>query len=279
MTSFKFPNKYMELMTLLVNNVRCQSQFPDKDLAIFWPHVGNRYAGARIKLMIVGRAPNGTGLCSIPSSPKSLDAMFEEHRSDGQPTSGDHGWVLWMGAEGSEVRSTYFWQFVKKAFDALNPARNGSSWWTEIAWSNLYKIAPQAPKKGESGNPDPWLKNAQLTGELVQQILRLEIDTLDPDVVVCITGHTWMHEFWHEPRNNPLGVNWSDEYDWNESIHKMTREPQENGRRERFWMVVRRPEFQKNEVAITPIVNALSRWREDPKKVFDENGNWKPNLL
>lgn len=269
MTSIELPKEYTKLMTEMVECVRREDNFSEDNFAIFWPHVGNRYTDtdASIKLMVIGRAPNGTNLPPIPNN-DSFEEMFRKHRSDGHPTSDDQNWVQWL-EKANKVRGTAFWRLARESLLALNPETDASKWWTYITWTNLYKVAPK-----ESGNPDDWLKKAQRNENLVQQILRQEIDTLDPDVVLCITGHTWMHEFWDKPRNNPLGVNWSDEYDWNGSIHKMTREPRESDKGERLWMVVRRPEFQKNEVAITPIANVLSRWREDPTKVFDQNGNW-----
>lgn len=61
-------------------------------------------------------------------------------------------------------------------------------WSRRMAWSNLYKIAPQGRR-----NPDPALRSVQR--EKCQRLLDLEIRELRPAAVVVLAGVDWYRDF------------------------------------------------------------------------------------
>lgn len=83
------------------------------------------------------------------------------------------------------ARST-FWLFSKALVNELVPS-DATPWFARYAWGNLYPLGPDRPK----GNPTGALKEAQ--DPLVAELLRAQVDMLDPAEVVLVCGR-WYWE-------------------------------------------------------------------------------------
>lgn len=80
-----------------------------------------------------------------------------------------------------------FWRVVRQVTQAFYPGT--ADWCAPIAWSNLYKLAPE--KRG-SATISNKTRNMQLVD--CKHIFRAEIETLQPGVVVLLTS-TWEDPF------------------------------------------------------------------------------------
>lgn len=69
----------------------------------------------------------------------------------------------------------------------------GDSWLTNVAWSNICKIAP------DGGNPSDSLWYAQR--DSLSPIIQREVELLSPGIVVLVTGNTTVNyaDPWHSP--------------------------------------------------------------------------------
>jgi uracil-DNA glycosylase len=81
------------------------------------------------------------------------------------------------------TKKSAFWRVVKKVSLGNNPVE----WYSNIAWSNLCKLAPF-----KGGNPSNSFYNQQL--ENCQRILSIEIEVLSPKFVVMLTSG-WEKDF------------------------------------------------------------------------------------
>lgn len=84
---------------------------------------------------------------------------------------------------GYNIRSSAFWRVVRNISRKIYPVE----WYSNIAWSNVYKISPAS-----GGNPDNELRAQQEV--LAQQILSKEIEVLSPKFVVFLTSG-WEKKF------------------------------------------------------------------------------------
>ena len=92
-------------------------------------------------------------------------------------------WVnnLSGNTDGYNTRKSAFWRLIKKVSETYYPEK----WYSNIAWTNLYKIAPWT-----GGNPNGKLQNAQR--KYCFELLKKEIEILTPKYVVLLTsGWEW----------------------------------------------------------------------------------------
>jgi hypothetical protein len=76
------------------------------------------------------------------------------------------------------------------------------NWFNYVAWSNLYKVAPD-----DQGNPNGQLCNLEL--QECKDIFRKEIELFSPKFVILLTGDSWYKDFLPEPEQKPI-----KEIDW-----------------------------------------------------------------
>lgn len=92
-------------------------------------------------------------------------------------------WVdnLSGNVKGYNTRRSAFWRLIKKVSEIYYPEK----WYSNIAWSNLYKIAPW-----KGGNPNKELQNIQR--KYCFDLLKKEIEILRPKYVIMLTsGWEW----------------------------------------------------------------------------------------
>lgn len=92
-------------------------------------------------------------------------------------------WVnnLSGNTSGYNTRKSAFWRLIKKVSETYYPDK----WYSNIAWTNLYKIAPWT-----GGNPNGKLQNAQR--KYCFDLLTKEIELLTPKYVILLTsGWEW----------------------------------------------------------------------------------------
>lgn len=246
--------------------IQGNSNFARKPLSLCWPFIGSGYSAAPKRLLIVGKAMNGNHENTrIPSSSEQLDSVLDWCITDREERDGNKSnCEEWLAtSDGAKARRSPFWQLASKAFEVVTDDTR-PNWWKRVAWTNLYKVSPEAPESWATSVPAEWLQQMQHeaaadgTPGHAQKLLRMEIDLLRPDIVVCITGHEWMHHFWHAPSHNPLGLQWQSvgENWWRDPVHKIAKEDTPTGTR--TWIVTQRPEFRKLAPLIEAIRHAVS---------------------
>ncbi|WP_018126901.1 hypothetical protein [Balneola vulgaris] len=88
-------------------------------------------------------------------------------------------WVhnLYGNKHGYNTRKSAFWRLIKMISERYYP----DDWYSNVAWSNLYKIAPY-----NGGNPNVKLQTFQR--EYCIEILNKEIEIFNPKYVVFLTS-------------------------------------------------------------------------------------------
>lgn len=88
-------------------------------------------------------------------------------------------WVnnLSGNTKGYNTRKSAFWRLIKKVSETYYPEK----WYSNIAWTNLYKVAPY-----KGGNPNGKLQNTQR--KYCFDILKKEIEILTPKYVIFLTS-------------------------------------------------------------------------------------------
>lgn len=149
-----------------------------KPLCPFFVQVGRKYHDASPKCLFVGKATNGW-----VSTSEDADVLFDpEHRERIVNLGDEMAWVD-CKSENYNPRNSAFWRVIKATTKKLLPH---DDWYAYIAWSNVYKFAPD----GE--NPDESLKKLQR--DICCKILDKEIEFLKPNFVVFLTsGWEWFY--------------------------------------------------------------------------------------
>lgn len=157
-----------------------------KELSFQTPMVGNRYDGQRAcRLMWIGRALNGWEACRFGMGREA----FADQAADEMRNRDRFVW-LWRGDAAKKwpynYRQSAFWRTCKFVHDRMLP--EDERWFEDIAWANLYPIAP-----AKSGNPSGKLCDAQrvLCGEL----LKKQMEALRPTHIVFVTDWDWFADF------------------------------------------------------------------------------------
>ncbi|MCM1245839.1 MAG: hypothetical protein NC293_09390 [Roseburia sp.] len=165
-----------------------------KDLSHFVGCKGEKYDSSAVKLLLVGRAVNGWSQFSIDSAEEfAKDAVMQ---FEDEP-------LVWIYDEekgclgngnGYFLNKSPFWrtsrEIWKKISNNVDHIDTANDKWTDyIAWTNLYKVAPQ-----DGGNPTTTMRNDQL--EACREILVAEVKALNPTHILFVTGYEgWFDEF------------------------------------------------------------------------------------
>ena len=114
-------------------------------------------------------------------------------------------WVEnYAGAENDyNTNKSAFWRTIKRVAQAIYHVDN---WSSNIAWSNLYKMAPY-----EEGNPIEYIKQDQLP--YCKKIFKAELDVLQPKFVVLLTSE-WEKDFLYY-LNNESTTHSIEKVKWN----------------------------------------------------------------
>lgn len=139
-------------------------------------------------ILFVGKAVNGW-----ITNETSVDKLFSYSNDEKIFNRLDQmTWVenLSGNNKGYNTRKSAFWRVVKKV--SINFYYQ--DWHSNIAWSNLYKIAPWS-----GGNPNKGLRNIQTL--YCQDLLKKEIEVLSPKFVVMLTSG-WENFFLKYLTNN-----------------------------------------------------------------------------
>jgi len=158
-------------------------------LTSHWPLVGT----APERLLVVGQAVFGW----IPDwrvadlgTPSGRAAILRETQLACYELADPMSWI-----EEHRVRSSPFWRMVRRTVEALWPD-SSLKWFSHVAWTNLYPIAPNDVK----GNPSGALLEAQTVP--AARLLQAVADELDPVAVLVLGGPYW----WPFQEHFPLTV-------------------------------------------------------------------------
>ena len=168
------------------------SKLPKRKLTGFMAAKGMRYE--KRGFMVVGRAVNGWSNSFNPSqlnasqecdsvSRKIKESVYDRHICPME-------WVInkWQGNTDYNTKKSAFWRVTRQIVLSLSLAEDIELWPSYLAWSNLYKIAPE-----EGGNPGGRLRNVQLEG--CRSLLCREIEDFQPSGLLFLTGWNWAKDF------------------------------------------------------------------------------------
>lgn len=159
---------------------------------------GKHYDAQEIRLMIVGRATNGWDIKLNKDSKESfasdaanyfiqLNRFKDEWKMIDEDTNPHSKYKKEDGNEATYYLSkSPFWCSSRDIWYGLtNSEYDKANWYEHIAWSNLYKVAPQT-----YGNPSGKLMYDQ--SHACVDILKAEIEAFDPTHILLITGADWL---------------------------------------------------------------------------------------
>jgi len=129
--------------------------------------------------LFIGKAVNGW-----ITDDQNVDTLFDKDNSERIFERNDQmEWVnnLSGNTKGYNTRKSAFWRLIMKVTSSYYPAK----WYSNIAWTNLYKIAPW-----NGGNPNGRLQKQQK--EYCFELLQNEINILSPEYIIMLTsGWEW----------------------------------------------------------------------------------------
>ncbi len=126
-------------------------------------------------ILFVGKSVNGW-----VTNDKNVDNLFDKDNPDRIFERSDQmKWVnnLSGNKNGYNTKKSAFWRVIKKITEQYYP----SEWYSNIAWTNLYKISPW-----EGGNPNSELIKKQ--EKYCIEILKSEINAISPKFVIFLTS-------------------------------------------------------------------------------------------
>lgn len=126
-------------------------------------------------LLFVGKAVNGWG-----KGDTDVTQLFDRANPDRIFAREDQmEWVNnhWGNTYEYNTRKSAFWRLIKNVTETYYPEK----WYSNIAWTNLYKVAPY-----KGGNPKGKLQNSQR--KYCFDILKKEIEILTPKYVIFLTS-------------------------------------------------------------------------------------------
>lgn len=248
--------EYLNFMSELIASTAQESRFQGSPAYIHWPYIGSGYCRAQRRLLYVGRASykghESMQLRPDGNSERGRREYLRDRIADREPWNGGPGGCETFFTTDRTgkmiIKNRYFWKLLRTACAALGvTASESEDPFPAIAWSNLFKIAPLG-----AGNPPKWMQALELAEGRAGKLLQMEINQLDPDVVVFVTGHAWMHEFWWRDSPNRLpNVEWEPDADnWLEKpIHRVGHQSRMSGD-PRLLVATARPELRTRNVAL-----------------------------
>lgn len=151
-----------------------------KDVCTFCLQWGKNFPLEKKKgLLFVGKSVNGW--VTYDTDAKRL---FDIHNPDRIFAREDQmEWInnLSGNTDGYNTKKSAFWRLLKK----VSKKYYSNEWYSNIAWTNLYKIAPW-----KGGNPSGKLQAIQ--HEYCFELLKKEVEILSPEYVILLTsGWEW----------------------------------------------------------------------------------------
>lgn len=151
-----------------------------KDICTFSFQWGKNYSfDQKSGLLFVGKAVNGW-----ITNETNVTRLFDSENSE--RIFARHDQMEWVNnlsgnTEGYNTRKSAFWRLIRKVTEIYY----SEEWYSKIAWTNLYKVAPW-----KGGNPNGKLQNVQR--KHCFDIFRKEIEILSPEYVILLTsGWEW----------------------------------------------------------------------------------------
>ncbi len=173
-----------------------------KNICTFAIQWGENFPTEKNKgFLFVGKAVNGW-----IAGDEDVDNLFDKNNSK-RIFERDNQMEWVNNNEGSKngynSRRSAFWRLIKKVSKTYYPQK----WYSNIAWTNLYKIAPS-----KKGNPNNKLQIQQR--KICIELLQIEINVLSPEYVIMLTSG-WERSFIEEikKRNEP-NIRCIDEQEW-----------------------------------------------------------------
>ncbi len=150
------------------------AELPER-ICLHWPMAEPTYEG---RFMAIGQALNGwmvdEAACQLWRPEVRRAKVAATRATSESPTAWSWMWPQPWGRP--------FWRLVRSAMAAVGVELN------EIAWSNLAKAAPAAGK-------NPWGALLERQHRLGGRLLRREVNELDPDVVLLVSGRGYAGPF------------------------------------------------------------------------------------
>lgn len=183
-------NNELTKIRSLYENLLCDNaleEYKEKTYPFFMQY-GKRYFNTEKRILFVGKATNGWATDS-----HDIEILFGDKMVNGEDQrivncDDQMEWV--EKADGTNtVYKNYntnrssFWRFIKSI---TKDSINSEDWFNSIAWTNLYKLAP------EEGNPSEKLMNIQY--KKCVEILNEEIKLLKPNYLIFLTSG-WENSF------------------------------------------------------------------------------------
>ncbi len=145
-----------------------------------------KYKNSKIRFMLVGRATNGwkaEGFSDAEGFARWAQQQFDTDRwgwikNDGGTLYADDGDKRYY------LTQSAFWNYSNDIVRSIT-GNTDVKWMESVAWSNLYKIAP------EGWNPDNTSCKIQEDAGACRIILR-EIELLKPTHIFYVTGINWL---------------------------------------------------------------------------------------
>lgn len=163
--------------------------------------IGECYGeNANFRLMYVGRSVNGWGIAwnqEDDFATQALEAKLrrtdsENKEFDLNDVASNPGQVcVRFNKEGKEINGKYHYNrspFFQLCKSLLTECGISKTWAENIAWTNLFKVAPYV-----AGNPGDKLKEYSLKACVA--ILKKEIELYEPTHIVFVTGWEWFKDF------------------------------------------------------------------------------------
>jgi len=247
---------YVDAIRELIASMGSEERFKKSPAYLHWPYIGSRYFTASRRVLYVGRAAyQGHWSQELPTDihdPAKVFDFLGGRIADREPSDslpgGCEKFFTQDPAGRAILKNRYFWKLLRVACASLGvTASENEDPFSSIAWSNLFKIAPLG-----AANPPKWMRALELAEGRAGSLLQKEINALDPHVVIFVTGHTWMYEFWDEGSSSCLtGVAWIPDADkwWEQPIHRVGHQSRRSGQ-PRLLVATARPELRTRNVAL-----------------------------
>lgn len=156
----------------------------------------------RLRLMLVGRSTNGWPSVSEGLDSKSFGKRMEDIFLDRKHVSFD--WIhnvpsspgVFTNGEEYSLGRSDFWNYTGELWRQLNTRLNKPAidlaeynyrWFEFITWTNLYKVTEQGKT--------PGLRMTRLQLPECMEILKEEIDTWKPNLMLIETDESWFSGF------------------------------------------------------------------------------------